>query len=143
MKREQKGSFMRTAVFAYIATAIVFFGMDFIWLSNATAILYRPKLGAMLLDKPNLPVAAAFYLVYVVGVVAFAVLPALAQGDWTRALWGGALLGLVSYGTYDFTNLATLANWPLIVSLADLAWGTFATATAAVAGYLILRVAGV
>ena len=103
---------MRTILIAYIATAVVFFAMDFVWLSTATSWLYRPRLGAMLLDKPNLPVAALFYLVYVVGILAFAVMPALEQGDWVRALWGGALaaagyallsgcalLGVVAYGT--------------------------------------------
>lgn len=130
---------MRTALIAYLATAIVFFGMDFVWLSTATGIVYRPRLGAMLLDKPILPVAAGFYLIYVIGVVAFAVLPAIEQGAWTRALWGGALLGLVAYGTYDMTNLATLANWPVLVSVVDLAWGIVATSVAATVGYFIVR----
>lgn len=130
---------MRTTVIAYIATAIVFFAMDFAWLSVSMNALYKPHLGGLLLDKPNMPVAAGFYLLYVVGVLAFAVFPALAQGDWTRALWGGALLGLVAYGTYDMTNLATTAGWSAIVSVVDMAWGTFVTATAATAGYFIAR----
>ncbi len=130
---------MRTILIAYIATAVVFFAMDFVWLSTATSWLYRPRLGAMLLDKPNLPVAALFYLVYVVGILAFAVMPALEQGDWVRALWGGALLGVVADGTYDATNLATLAGWPVAVTIGDWIWGTVATGTAATAGYFIVR----
>ncbi len=130
---------MRTIVIAYISTAIVFFAMDFVWLSVAVQQLYKPRLGGLLLDQPNMPVAAGFYLLYVVGVLAFAVMPALAQGDWTRALWGGALLGLVAYGTYDMSNLATLNGWSALVSAVDMVWGTFVTAVAATAGYFIVR----
>jgi uncharacterized membrane protein len=133
---------MRTTLIAYVATAVVFFAMDFAWLSMALNSLYKPQLGALLLDKPNMPVAAGFYLLYVVGVLAFAVLPALAQGDWTRALWGGALLGLVAYGTYDMTNLSTTAGWSALVAVVDMAWGTFVTAVAATAGYFIVRAIG-
>lgn len=130
---------MRTSLIAYVATAIVFFAMDFVWLSTATGLLYRPRIGALLLDKPNLPVAAVFYLIYVIGVVAFAVLPALEQETWTRAAWAGALLGIVAYGTYDMTNLATLKDWSLAVSIGDWIWGTVATGVAATAGYFIVR----
>jgi len=129
---------MRGNLIAYLVTAGVFFGMDFIWLSFANAALYKPRIGALLLDSPNLAVAAGFYLIYVVGILAFAVFPALAQGDWSRAAWGGALLGLVAYGTYDMTNLATLVGWSVLVSLVDMAWGMLATAIAAVASYAVL-----
>lgn len=130
---------MRSTVIAYVATAIVFFAMDFVWLSVSLNAIYKPNLGGLLLDKPNMPVAAGFYLLYVVGVLAFAVMPALAQGDWIRALWGGALLGLVAYGTYDMTNLATTAGWSPIVSVVDMAWGTFVTSVSSVAGFFIVR----
>jgi uncharacterized membrane protein len=130
---------MRTSLIAYVSTAIVFFALDFIWLSVAVNGVYRARVGDLLLDKPVLPVAAVFYLVYVVGAVAFAVLPALRDDDWTRALWGGALLGLVSYGTYDMTNLSTLKGWSMEVSLIDMAWGTVVTAVASFAGFFITR----
>ncbi len=126
---------MRTAIIAYIATAIVFFGMDFVWLGTMVNTLYKPRLGALLLDKPIMGVAGLFYAVYVVGIVAFAVLPALRDGDWTRAAWGGALLGLVAYGTYDMTNLSTIRGWSVAVSLADWTWGVVVTAVSAVVGY--------
>ena len=124
---------------AYLATAAVFFGLDFVWLSTATSRVYRVMLGGLLLDKPNLPVAALFYLVYVGGVVIFAVAPALNAGSWTTALLRGAILGLIAYGTYDFTNLATLKGWPALVSVIDLAWGISATAIAATLGFLVTR----
>lgn len=131
---------MRTIVIAYLATAAVFFAMDFAWLSVAVSSIYKPRLAGMLLEQPNMPVAAGFYLLYVVGVLAFAVMPALAQGDWTRAAWGGALLGLVAYGTYDMSNLATLVGWSGVVSVIDMLWGTVLTGVAATAGYFIVRV---
>jgi uncharacterized membrane protein len=130
---------MRTNLIAYAVTAVIFFGMDFVWLSSSYQSIYKPRIGALLLDKPNLPVAAIFYLFYVIGIIVFAVAPALEQGNWTRALWAGALFGLFAYGTYDMTNLATLANWSPSLSVIDMVWGTIATGTAATAGYFITR----
>ncbi len=130
---------MRTALIAYVSTAIVFFAMDFAWLSLAANGVYRARVGSLLLDKPIMPVAAAFYLIYVVGAVVFCVLPAIREGDWFRAVWSGALLGCVAYGTYDMTNLSTLKGWSTEVSLIDMAWGTVVTAVASLAGTLITR----
>jgi uncharacterized membrane protein len=129
---------MRTNLIAYGSTVLVFFALDFVWLSLSLKPLYQARLGGLLMAKPNLPVAALFYLAYVVGIVIFAVMPALAAGDWMRALWGGALLGLMAYGTYDMTNLATVSGWSAVVTVVDLVWGTVATAAAAVAGYFIV-----
>ena len=130
---------MPAPIIAYIASAVTFFALDFVWLSLATSRFYRPQLGDLLSESPNLPVAGAFYLVYVVGVVVFAVLPSAASGSWLMALGLGALLGLVAYGTYDFTNLATIRDWPAMVSVIDLAWGTAVTAVASLAGYAAVR----
>ena len=130
---------MRSTLIAYVVTAVIFFGMDFAWLSFANGAVYKPRIGQLLLESPNLPIAAGFYLLYVIGILAFAVFPAIEQGSLLRAIWGGALLGLVAYGTYDVTNLATLIGWSSTVSLIDMAWGTFATATAATAATLVLR----
>ncbi len=122
---------------AYLGSAAAMLVMDIIWLTTMVPLIYRPALGDMLADPPNLWVAAVFYLVYVVGVVVFAVLPALSQQNWLVALGAGALLGLVAYGTYDFTNLSTLKNWPVSLSLIDVCWGIFLTATTATAGYFV------
>ena len=122
-------------VVAYIGSALAMLALDAIWLTTMVPRLYRPALGDMLADPPNLPVAAVFYLLYVVGIVFFAVLPAVEHRSWLAALGTGALLGLVAYGTYDFTNLSTLKNWPLTLSLIDVAWGMVVTALAALAGY--------
>ena len=130
---------MRTSVIAYIASCVVLFGLDFIWLTTSVPVLYKPRVGHLLLETPNMPAAAGFYLLYVVGVVALCVLPALDQGSWFRAAWTGALLGLVAYGTYDMTNLATLIGWSGVVSAVDMVWGAVVTGVAATAGYLVTR----
>lgn len=127
-------------IIAYVSTALVFFVIDFVWLSKMTGLFYRARMGDMLLAQPNFAVAGAFYLIYVAGIVYLAVLPALNSGNWYTALISGAVLGLVAYGTYDMTNLATLKNWSLSLSIVDMAWGTFLTAVSATAGYLVVSV---
>jgi uncharacterized membrane protein len=124
----------RHHVIAYVASAVVFLALDAVWLASMADRLYRPALGRLMLDRFALAPAAIFYALYMIGVVAFAIAPALEGGRWTTALGLGALLGLVSYGTYDLTNQATLRDWPWRVTLADLCWGTFATGIAAAIG---------
>lgn len=119
---------------AYLSTAVVFFAIDFIWLSSANGF-YRSQIGELLLEKPNLAVAGLFYVAYVAGIVVLVVMPALATGNWVGALLTGMVLGFVAYGTYDFTNLSTLKGWTVTTSLVDLAWGTFLTGLSATAGY--------
>lgn len=123
---------------AYIVTAIVFLGLDALWLSQIALGMYRREIGALLLDKPNLVVAGLFYLLFVIGIVVLAILPALNGGTWINALIMGAVLGLVAYGTYDITNLSTLKNWSMTVTIADLIWGTALTAVSATVGYLVV-----
>ena len=125
---------VRQLLIAYAATAVVFLALDAAWLTFMAERLYRPALGRLMLDRFELLPAVAFYLIYIVGVVVFAVLPGLESRRWTTALGLGALLGLVAYATYDLTNQATLRDWPWRVTLADLCWGTFVTGVAAAAG---------
>jgi uncharacterized membrane protein len=119
---------------AYPASALVFLALDVVWLTTMADRLYRPALGRLMLDRFAPWPAAAFYLVYLAGVVVFAVAPGLEARRWSTALGLGALLGLVAYATYDLTNQATLRDWPWRVTLADLCWGTFVTGVAAAAG---------
>ncbi|MDM0011288.1 DUF2177 family protein [Variovorax sp. J22P168] len=118
---------------AYGATAVFFLALDAVWLSVMAERLYRPALGGLMADEVAWVPAAAFYLIYVAGVVLFAVAPALPRASWASALGWGALLGFVAYATYDLTNQATLKAWPWQVTLADLCWGTFATGVSAAA----------
>ena len=128
---------MKTYILSYLATAFVFLGMDAIWLSTMGGALYRPLLGNMLLEKFSLAPAVIFYLLYVVGIVIFAVSPAFESGRWTTATLYGALFGFFAYATYDFTNQATLKDWSAIITVVDLCWGTVVTGVAATIGYLI------
>ncbi|MGE6739653.1 DUF2177 family protein [Allorhizobium pseudoryzae] len=119
---------------AYLSTAAVFFGLDLLWLGKVATSFYRDQLGDLMLERPNLAVAGVFYLLYVGGIVYFAVQPHLASGTVLNAFVSGAILGLIAYGTYDITNMATLKNWPVMMSIVDMAWGTVLTGTAAAAG---------
>jgi uncharacterized membrane protein len=130
---------MLTPVVAYVSTAIVFLGIDALWLGKVATTYYRGWIGNMMLDQPNFVAAAVFYLVYVAGVVYFAVMPALNGGGWSQAAIAGAILGFIAYGTYDMTNLATLKNWPIIMTVVDMSWGTILTSFAAVMGFFITQ----
>ena len=101
---------------------------------------YPPRaLGTLLSDTPNLPVAGAFYLLYVVGIVVFAVYPAADSRSLWMLIGRAVLLGAVAYGTYDITSLSTIRGWPIAVSVVDIAWGMTATTIGAVVGYAALR----
>jgi len=127
-------------IVAYVVAAAVFGGLDAMWLRWAGPNLYRPALGDLLAPAFRPAPAIVFYLIYLAGMVWFAVRPGLAGGIGAAAL-NGALLGVLCYATYDLTKQATMRDWPLHVSLIDIAWGAFATAVAAAAAtYVALRV---
>jgi uncharacterized membrane protein len=126
----------------YLATVPVFFAVDIVWLNFVAKNFYRERLGALLLDQFNLPVGLAFYLLYIVGIIVFAVLPGVDKGSLVEALWRGALLGLVAYGTYDLTNLSTLKDWSPAITVVDMVWGTVLTGTVASASWWIAGLLG-
>jgi Predicted membrane protein len=126
-------------VIAYLSTAFVFLAIDAVWLSFIIIDFFTAQLGDALLEKPNLAIAAGFYLIYAAGVVFFAVRPALASQSWRVALGYGAFLGVLAYGTYDLTNLATLKAWSWQVVAVDVPWGTFLTGISALAGYAVTK----
>ncbi|HWU61342.1 MAG TPA: DUF2177 family protein [Ensifer sp.] len=119
---------MRKALIAFIALSIAFLLFDTIWLGLIAVDFYKETIGHLLAPKPNFVAAAVFYLIYLAGTVHFVVLPAVAHASVLKATKQGALFGLVTYATYDLTNMATMRDWPLSVTLADLAWGIFITA---------------
>jgi len=121
----------------YALTVPVFFIIDLIWLGLVAKGFYRKHLAAFLSPQVNWTAAIVFYLLYIVGILIFAVLPALERRSQGRALLLGALFGLFCYATYDLTNLATLKNWPLLVTLADLAWGAVLSGSVALVSYWI------
>ncbi len=120
-------------VIAYLVCVVVMGGLDFLWLSNMSQSLYQRDLGPLLAENPNMTVAVIFYLIFIVGILIFAVRPALASGDWRTAALYGALFGFFTYATYDLTNFATMKVWTLRVTVLDIAWGTFLTGTVAAA----------
>ncbi len=119
---------------AYLASALVFLVMDMVWLGYAASGLYRVQMGQLLAPSVNLTAAAAFYILFLVGVMIFAIQPALSEGGVPRALILGALFGFFTYMTYDLTGLAVIRDFPAKLALIDIAWGTVLTATAAAAG---------
>jgi len=112
----------KNILFMYLLTLLVFFLIDMVWLGVVAKNFYRRYLGDLLSPKVNWPAAILFYLLFIAGLLLFVVEPA--QGHALQALWKGAFFGLIAYATYDLTNLATLKNWPLPVTVVDLVWGT-------------------
>ncbi len=129
------------AAIAYPLVALVFLALDAVWLSTMADRLYRPAIGHLMSERFVVGPAALFYLLYVAGVVFFAVAPAVGSRRPALAALGlGALLGLLCYATYDLTNQATLKGWPWHVTIADLAWGTFVTGASAAAATALLPI---
>ena len=123
---------------AYLLTGVSFALIDSIWLRTMYTRLYQPELGEIL-GGLRLGPAIAFYLIYIAGMVWFAVGPALANGRWQTALVQGAVLGLLCYATYDLTNFAALKVWSLKVTVLDIIWGTVLTGSASLAGWAATR----
>ena len=122
---------------AYFGAALAMAGLDLIWLSQLGDRLYRANLNAVMAAKlASYPAAVLFYLIYVAGIVYFAVRPALGTQDWRAAVIGGILFGFFCYMTYDLTNLATLKLWSVKVAIIDILWGCAVTGAAALAGYM-------
>jgi uncharacterized membrane protein len=126
---------MRNAVLTYLTVLVVFVGVDAVWLGLIAGNFYRREMGALMVDRPLWGAVLLFYLLYAAGITVLAI--PQEQAGWPRALLQGALLGLCAYATYNLTNLAVVRGWPLRLSVMDLAWGTFLTAVASLAGYLV------
>lgn len=120
----------RRFAIAYATTLIAFLLLDAVWLTTMAERLYRPAIGHLMRTGFAWQPALAFYVLYILGLVVFGVINGLARGRPAVAAGRCALLGLIAYATYDLTNQATLRDWPWAVTLADLAWGTFASALA-------------
>ena len=122
---------------AYLATGLSFALIDSVWLRTMYTRLYQPEIGAVLMKGMRWGPAVSFYLLYILGIIVFAVGPALTSGKWQTAVIQGAMLGFFCYMTYDLTNYATLKVWSLKVTILDMIWGTFLTGGAALGGYWI------
>jgi uncharacterized membrane protein len=125
------------AVRIYLITVPIFFVIDLIWLGVLAKDFYQRRLGYLMRPQVNWSAAILFYLIFIVGIVLFAVKPALEGQSPVRALICGALFGFFTYATYDLTNLATVRDWPVIVTVVDLIWGTVLCGTVAWGSYVI------
>ena len=121
----------------YLITLPVFFGIDLIWLSLVARKLYLSQLGSLMNSNVNWFAAISFYLLFMVGLIIFVISPALEKHSWLNALIFGALFGFFTYATYDLTNLATLKNWPTLITFVDMAWGTVLSASVSIIVYFI------
>lgn len=109
-----------------LVTFLVFTVVDLFWLVKVAPKLYRKHIGHLMADKVNRISALLFYVIFIIGLVFFVIYPH--QDNLWLGVGYGAMFGLVTYATYDLTNLATLKQWPLTITVIDLAWGTFVTA---------------
>jgi uncharacterized membrane protein len=115
----------------------VFFAIDMVWLVLVAKKFYNRQIGFLLKPDINWLAAILFYLLFIAGLIAFVISPALEKHSWLHALLFGAFFGLITYATYDLTNLATMKNWPLLVTIVDLAWGSFLAASVSLITYFI------
>ncbi len=118
---------------------VLFLAVDMVWLVLVARNFYSKHLGFLMRDPVNWPAALIFYGLFVVGMLFFAIHPALEKDSLGYAMLAGALFGLMTYATYDLTNLATLKDWPLIVTVVDLVWGTFVSTAVSTGGYLVIK----
>ncbi len=134
---------MTNYLIAFGIAAVVFGGLDAMWLNWAGPNLYRPIIGEIMADNFNMVAAGVFYLLYLIGMMWFGVKPGLESGDWTKALLNGALLGALCYATFDLTSQAVFKVWATKISIMDICWGAFATGTtSAVATWATLKITG-
>jgi uncharacterized membrane protein len=121
----------------YIIAFIIFLAIDALWLGLVAPKFYKAQIGHLMSEKPNFIAALVFYLIFIVGVVYFVVNPAIEAGEISKVLVAGALFGFMTYATYDLTNLATLKDWPITVTIVDLVWGTTLSTLIGLFTYLI------
>lgn len=121
----------------YLIALPVFFAIDLVWLGVVARNFYRRQIGGLMRSPVNWPAAVLFYLLFILGLVVLVIDPAVDRESWVRAVGYGALFGFVAYATYDLTNLATLRDWPLPVTVVDLIWGAVLAASVSGITYAI------
>ncbi len=123
---------------SYVSALLVFFLIDIVWITSVMQPIFQRQVGSFLLERPRKGAAALFYALYVAGIIYFAVVPAYESGAWWIAAVNGALIGFLSYGTYEVTNLATLKGWNYRMLAVDVAWGMLLTAVTALVAYAVI-----
>lgn len=123
----------------YLVALPVFFLIDMIWLGLIAKGFYQKHLGFLMRPQVNWIPAILFYLIFIAGILIFVVIPAKADGSAVKAVWLGLVFGLVTYATYDLTNLATVKQWPLVVTVVDIIWGMILSASVGFLTYMISK----
>jgi uncharacterized membrane protein len=119
----------------YLLTLLGFFAIDMIWLGIIAPSFYRKHIGFLLSSQPNWTPAIIFYLIFVGGLLVFVIRPGIRYRSLKKIVILGVVYGIVTYGTYDLTNLATIENWPILVTVVDMVWGVFLSISVAAIGY--------
>ena len=127
-------------IISFIFVSTIFLIIDVLWLSITVKSLYRPALGNLLKDKPVMWAAVLFYIIYMIGVALIILKPALANDSISQALWTGVVFGVVAYGTYNLTNMATVKNWSASIVWIDMLWGGFLTGFSSAFGIYLTKV---
>lgn len=123
----------------YFLTFIIFMGIDMVWLGVISKKLYADKLGYLMASKVNWMAAVLFYLLFIAGLLIFVLYPAIDKKSWSHALLAGLFFGLVTYATYDLTNQATIKDWPPLITVIDLLWGSFISGATSLLAYLAIN----
>tara|TARA_Y100000590_G_scaffold164514_1_gene188489 strand:- start:152 stop:559 length:408 start_codon:yes stop_codon:yes gene_type:complete len=118
---------MKTLLYAFVFASLIFFIIDFIWLSIAVKAFYKPHIGSLLNDKPVIWAAIVFYLVYSIGLTLLVLKPGLVSESLFQVFLNGVIFGIVTYGTYNLTNMATIKDWSINVVVVDMIWGGLLT----------------
>lgn len=127
----------------YAIALPVFFALDMVWRGLVAKNCYAKQIGFLMQTNTQWSAAILFYLLFIAGLVLFVIIPATEKHSWIHAALFGALFGLVTYATYDLTNLATLKDWPLAITIIDLIWGSFLAAAVSVGTYIIASKLGI
>lgn len=126
----------------FLITMFVFLAIDMLWLQVISKNFYAKHLGYLMTDQVKVFAAFIFYFIFVVGIIYFVINPALTNDSWQYALFAGMFFGLITYATYDLTSLAVTKDWPIIITVVDLVWGTFLSGTTALLSYFLIRLLG-
>ncbi|MDD3481143.1 MAG: DUF2177 family protein [Patescibacteria group bacterium] len=125
--------------YLYLATVPVFFALDMVWLGVVSKDLYRREMGALMRADVNWTAGIIFYLLYIIGIIYFAVSPGVKDSSLLKAVLNGALFGFMAYATYDLTGLAVIKDWSLSLTVIDIIWGTILTASVAAASFYLAK----
>ena len=130
----------KTLITSFIFVSIIFLIIDVIWLSITVKSFYRPALGSLLNDKPIMWAAVLFYVIYMLGLTIIILQPAIANDSVFQAIWTGIVFGVVAYGTYNLTNMATIKDWSPIIVFVDMFWGGCLTGFSSGAGIYLSKI---